>query len=93
MKVALLEGDGTGISKLLKSEYKARIKLTKAFSSPEIERLKTICDQLGKVTVKICGAGGGGCMLALLKSESCDDQIARLRSALGSENVHPLFIP
>lgn len=48
---------------------------------------------IGALAVKVTGAGGGGCMLALLNSEQCDDQIAALREHLGKDRVHPLFIP
>ena len=48
---------------LFQQEYEARIQLTPAFSSPEIEKLSEICIAAGALAVKICGAGGGGCVL------------------------------
>jgi len=48
---------------------------------------------IGAAAVKVTGAGGGGCMLALLHGEDCDDQIAALRRHFGSDRIHPLFIP
>lgn len=48
---------------LFRQEYDARIQLTPAFTSPEIERLHQIGLSNGAQAVKICGAGGGGCVL------------------------------
>ena len=48
---------------LFKQEFEARVRLAPAFSSPEIEKLAQVCLQAGALAVKICGAGGGGCVL------------------------------
>jgi D-glycero-alpha-D-manno-heptose-7-phosphate kinase len=48
---------------IFEQEYAARIRLAKAFSSPEIEKLREVCLRAGADAVKICGAGGGGCVL------------------------------
>jgi D-glycero-alpha-D-manno-heptose-7-phosphate kinase len=51
------------LPQLFQQEFEARIQLTPAFSSPEIEKLSEICLSAGALAVKICGAGGGGCVL------------------------------
>lgn len=51
------------IPRLFDLEYKFRIQLTSAFSSPEIIKLKEIVMKNGEQSIKICGAGGGGCVL------------------------------
>ena len=48
---------------LLNSESETRVKLSSGFSSPEIESLRAEAMGLGAEAVKICGAGGGGCVL------------------------------
>lgn len=48
---------------LFQREYKARVQLTPAFTSPEIEKLREISLGAGAAAIKICGAGGGGCVL------------------------------
>lgn len=48
---------------LFHEEFAARVELSQGFSSPEIEKLKTLVLQNGGDAVKICGAGGGGCVL------------------------------
>ena len=54
---------------LFQREYQSRIKLTPAFSSPEIERLSDISLKNGAEAVKICGAGGGGCVLVWVQNQ------------------------
>ena len=48
---------------IFEQEYKFRIQLTESFSSPEIRQIKEISQKTGQSQVKICGAGGGGCVL------------------------------
>jgi D-glycero-alpha-D-manno-heptose-7-phosphate kinase len=56
-------GDWGQLPQLFRSEFDSRIRLTASFSSPEIEKLKKIVIEAGGQAVKICGAGGGGCVL------------------------------
>lgn len=51
------------LPELFQQELKYRLQLTPAFSSPEIEKLIELSLQAGASAVKICGAGGGGCVL------------------------------
>jgi D-glycero-alpha-D-manno-heptose-7-phosphate kinase len=48
---------------LFREEFAARVRLAPAFTSPEIEKLNELSLQNGALAVKICGAGGGGCVL------------------------------
>lgn len=48
---------------LFEREFEARVRLSTSFSSPEIERLRKVALNSGAQAVKICGAGGGGCVL------------------------------
>lgn len=43
-------------------EYEARTEISDGFSSPEIRRLADLATSVG-ANAKICGAGGGGCVL------------------------------
>ena len=51
------------LPELFHQEFEARVELSAGFSSPEIETLRRIVLQGGGDAVKICGAGGGGCVL------------------------------
>jgi mevalonate kinase len=47
----------------------------------------------GALAAKVTGAGGGGCVLALLPASKCDENIANLREQIGDQRIHPIFIP
>ncbi|MGZ3724001.1 MAG: GHMP family kinase ATP-binding protein [Bdellovibrionales bacterium] len=51
------------LPKLFDREFEARVRLSSSFSSPEIDRLRAVALKSGALAVKICGAGGGGCVL------------------------------
>lgn len=48
---------------LFRKEFEARVRLAPAFSCPEITELNQLALREGAEAVKICGAGGGGCVL------------------------------
>ncbi len=60
---ALAKSQYGALPRLFQREYEARVQLTPAFTSPEIEKLRDVSLQAGAAAVKICGAGGGGCVL------------------------------
>jgi D-glycero-alpha-D-manno-heptose-7-phosphate kinase len=55
--------DTKDLKKIFNKEYDCRIQLTSAFTSPEIERLRKVSLDAGADAIKICGAGGGGCVM------------------------------
>ena len=63
LKEIIRSQDWPAIPALFRREFAARVQLTPAFTSPEIEKLAEICGAAGALAVKICGAGGGGCVL------------------------------
>ena len=69
LKVCIENNSWAELPRLFRQEFEARIQLTPAFSSPEIERLNKICLAAGAEAVKICGAGGGGCVLVWVAPE------------------------
>lgn len=56
-------GDWEALGGLFRREFKARVRLAPAFTCPEIEELDRISRGAGAEAVKICGAGGGGCVM------------------------------
>ncbi len=62
MKKLISEENWEEIPTLFKEEYEARMDLAESFSSPEIEKLAEIALSNGGEAIKICGAGGGGCV-------------------------------
>ncbi len=72
LKAAILQKDWAALPSLFRQEFEARLELTPAFSSPEIERLAKITVAAGALAVKICGAGGGGCVLVWVPPKNRD---------------------
>ena len=62
MKDALIKRDLARLPALFSREYEARTEISDGFSSPEIRRLAELAKKEGAYA-KICGAGGGGCVL------------------------------
>lgn len=60
---AVQASDWQRLPDLFRQEFKWRVQLAEAFSSPEIDKLAEVSLQAGAEAVKICGAGGGGCVL------------------------------
>lgn len=86
--------DWQALPGLFKEEYQARILLTPKFSSPEIEKLHTLAIQNGAGAVKICGAGGGGCVLVWVEPAARERVKSVCQEAgfqvLGASPVEPL---
>lgn len=66
---------------LFRREYEARTRLSEGFSSPEIRRIHEIAVANGAVA-KICGAGGGGCVL-LWSHDRKSKRVAKAAEAAG----------
>ena len=62
MKLAVQKSDWKVLPKLFQREYEVRLQLAESFSSPEIEKLAEVALSNGGDAIKICGAGGGGCV-------------------------------
>lgn len=79
---------------LFKQEFEARVRLAPEFSSPEISQLAEVSLQNGAEAVKICGAGGGGCVLVWCPREKRDGVAEACRKAgfqvMDAKPVDPL---
>ncbi len=67
---AVRQSQWQDLGQLFKLEYEARVRLAPEFSSPEIRQLAEVSLQNGAEAVKICGAGGGGCVLVWCPQEN-----------------------
>lgn len=63
MAVKVRVGQWDELTDLFLREYEARVMLASAVLSPEISKLKEISMNAGANAIKICGAGGGGCVM------------------------------
>lgn len=86
LKAVIQNKNWTAIPELFRREFAARIRLTPAFTSPEIEKLAEICLAAGALAVKICGAGGGGCVMVWVSPQMRE----RVVSACQKENFQCL---
>lgn len=96
MREALLKESWFLLPELFRREFAARLQLTPAFTSPEIERLQQICLAAGAEAVKICGAGGGGCVLVWVPPSKRNEVIKACQKenfqCLSAKPVGPLTI-
>lgn len=81
MKEVLISKSWSELPELFNFEREQRLRLTSHFSSPEIESLIKLCDQKKLGSLKICGAGGGGCVFIW------HDQDLRSKVKLEVENL------
>lgn len=70
MRLALLQGDITEFARLLRVEWEHRKALAEGVSTPQIERMVHAAEGAGALASKICGAGGGGCMVTITGPEN-----------------------
>jgi len=83
---ALLEADLQWFGKLLNEEWEARSKLHSEVVTPKMAQMREAALQAGAAGGKVCGAGGGGCMVFLAQP----DQEAVVRRALEDTGGHIL---
>lgn len=70
MRRALEKSDWTEAGRLLREEWSHRRKNAPGISTPLIDRMVTVTRRAGAVGAKVCGAGGGGCVLFLVEPDA-----------------------
>ena len=88
---ALRDGDTQLLSEAM-TECHELLDLTGVVTDP-VKRMIELARNHGALAAKVTGAGGGGCVLALLPASQCDETIANLRQQIGDQRIHPIFIP
>ncbi len=63
MREALERADWNEAGRLLRQEWSHRRRNAPGISTPLIDRLVTVTRRAGALGAKVCGAGGGGCVL------------------------------
>lgn len=82
-----LDQDLTDLKDLFDEEFSARMSLNKAFSSPEITDLKSCLPE--DSAMKICGAGGGGCVMVWTDDKPAIRDLCH-QKGYSVLNAHPL---
>ena len=80
MHQALVLANWDEIARLLREEWKLRKTNSPRITTPTIEKLIKIAMRNGAVAAKVCGAGGGGCVVFLTDPESQERVSQTLRS-------------
>jgi D-glycero-alpha-D-manno-heptose-7-phosphate kinase len=80
MHHALSLADWKQVAKLLREEWKLRKTNAPRISTPMIEKLIAVALRQGALAAKVCGAGGGGCVVFLTEPENRDHVSAAIRS-------------
>ena len=87
MRSAIEKHDWTEAARLLREEWSHRRKNAPGISTPLIDRMIQVTRRKGALAAKVCGAGGGGCVLFLVEPD------ARSRVASLIENEGATVLP
>jgi D-glycero-alpha-D-manno-heptose-7-phosphate kinase len=68
MRDAILAGDIDEVGRLVGEEGRLRYGLAPTVSTPRLRAVGTAAVRAGALGVKVCGAGGGGCLLAFAQA-------------------------
>ena len=79
MREALIEEDIDRVALLVQEEWENRKNLATGVTTERIEHLIKTAHSHGALASKICGAGGGGCMITLTQPDKRDDIITALK--------------
>jgi len=70
MHAALESGDWDDVARLLGEEWKLRRTNAPGITTPLIDRLIAVAKRKGALAAKVCGAGGGGCFVVMVREGS-----------------------
>jgi D-glycero-alpha-D-manno-heptose-7-phosphate kinase len=83
MERALVARDYEAAGAALAAEWRARKKLVDGITTPEVDAVIAAATGAGAWAGKVCGAGGGGCIIILTPEDKRDAVIAALAKAPG----------
>lgn len=81
MREALLTFDLELFAELLNREWESRKRLADGVTTPQIDRMVEGAKAAGALASKICGAGGGGCMITAVEEGKREPVEAALQQA------------
>jgi D-glycero-alpha-D-manno-heptose-7-phosphate kinase len=90
MHQALLRRDWDSVARLLREEWKLRRTNAPGITTPLIDKLIAVAAKHGGRAAKVCGAGGGGCVIFLVEPGAA----SRVATAIGGNGgrVLPLQV-
>ena len=90
MHQALLRHDWEDVARLLREEWSLRRTNAAGITTPLIDKLIAVANKNGGRAAKVCGAGGGGCVLFMVE-EGARESVARAVSEAGGR-ILPLKV-
>ena len=82
MHQAFLRHDWEDVARLLREEWKLRRTNAPGITTPLIDKLIAVAQQSGGRAAKVCGAGGGGCVLFMVE-EGAEEAVAHAITQAG----------
>ena len=79
MHQALVAADWDSVARLLREEWKLRRTNAPGITTPLIDKLIAVAGKNGGCAAKVCGAGGGGCVIFLVEKGAS----SRVATAIG----------
>ncbi len=86
MHKALVRREWDEVARLLREEWKLRRTNAPGITTPLIDKLVAVAGQNGGRAAKVCGAGGGGCVIFLVEQ----DAKVRVAQAIGQAGAQVL---
>jgi D-glycero-alpha-D-manno-heptose-7-phosphate kinase len=86
MNAALSAADWHAVKRLLNEEWKLRRTNAPGITTPLIDKLIAAARKHGALAAKVCGAGGGGCVIVLIEDGARD----RVEDAIRKNGGQPL---
>jgi D-glycero-alpha-D-manno-heptose-7-phosphate kinase len=86
MHQALVGGDWEEVARLLREEWKLRRNNALGITTPLIDKLIAVASKHGGKAAKVCGAGGGGCVIFLVEKGAA----SRVATAIGDAGARVL---
>jgi D-glycero-alpha-D-manno-heptose-7-phosphate kinase len=86
MHQALLKAEWEEVARLLRMEWKLRRTNAPRITTPLIDKLIVASLRHGGLAAKVCGAGGGGCVIFLVEK----GEASRVANAIGEAGGHVL---
>jgi len=84
MNQAFLRHDWEDVARLIREEWKLRRTNAPGITTPRIDKLVEVARKNGSRAAKVCGAGGGGCVL-LMVEEGAKDRVSQALSEAGAD--------
>jgi D-glycero-alpha-D-manno-heptose-7-phosphate kinase len=81
---SIVKGDLERVARLVGDDWQARREMAPAVSSPELEAIISAAGNAGATSAKVCGAGGGGCMILAVADGKRQAVASAVRAAGGS---------